>query len=76
MPSLRNATGRLTRYAFACGYVEKREKGADRVSLSMEHNTYHIKGMIGGIRVWETARTLTEARKLFAREAKKLASAT
>lgn len=58
---LRDHKGQLTAYAFACGYVET--YGA--FTLSMEHHVYHVKGFgADGIRRWESAETLTKARKL------------
>jgi len=66
-----NADGSLTRYAFACGYLEERM----RINLSKEHNTYHVKGFtcesmrVGervyatGERVLESFDDLTSARK-------------
>jgi hypothetical protein len=36
--------GLLTRYSFACGYVEK--KGG--LSLYMEHGVYHVRGFRQG----------------------------
>lgn len=60
MCKLKTKTGRLTSYGFACGYVER----SGPFTLSMEHGVYHIKGYsYTGARIWETARTLTQARK-------------
>ena len=53
--------GRLTAYAFACGYIERRGPW----KLYQEHGVYHIKGISPenpGQMYWDTARTLTEAR--------------
>ena len=40
--NLRDSRGRLTRYAFACGYVEK----GKHTTLSMEHGFYHVRGFL------------------------------
>jgi len=55
------AAGRLTAYAFACGYIER----LGTLTLGREHNVYHVKGIapLTGVHVWETYRTLTEARQ-------------
>jgi len=61
MMNLQTATGKLTSYGFACGYIERR----GGFTLSREHNVYHVKGFgAGTVPHWETARTLTEARTL------------
>lgn len=56
--------GNLTRYAFSCGYIEKRGS----ISLEKEHHSYHVKGFAGELqdtRIWESFHTLSEARKFF-----------
>ena len=65
---LHDKRGRLTGYAFACGYVER----TGRITLSREHGCFHIKGFtrLGegfSTHVWETARTLRDARRIYAR---------
>ena len=57
---LETKTGKLTSYAFACGYIERRGP----FTLFREHGCYHIKGIKNDKVEWLTARTLTEARKL------------
>jgi hypothetical protein len=52
--------GKLTRYAFLCGYVEKKGE----LSLWMQHGVYHVNGFApDGKRLWESFDTLTPARK-------------
>lgn len=60
-PKLKDSRGRLTAYAFACGYVESDEPA----KLWREHGVYHVNGInpVTGVRFWESYRTLTEARK-------------
>jgi hypothetical protein len=41
-PTFYTKRGLLTRYSFACGYVEK--KGG--LSLHMEHDVYHVRGFL------------------------------
>ena len=60
-PIFYTATGLLTNYALACGYVET--KNGYRLE---KDGCYHVKG--NGI--WTTASTLTEARKKFNKLAK------
>lgn len=64
-PRLRDGRGRLTAYAFACGYCEREERNGVRFSLWQEHGVYHVQ-RFDGVRTWETARTLTAARKILA----------
>ena len=56
--------GRLTRYAFGCGYIE-RHAG---VTLWQEHGVYHarVEGWAGDPAKWRSARTLRGARRLAA----------
>ena len=62
---LTTKNGKLTAYAFACGYVERKEKDDDnRLTLSKEHGAFHLRGFIGGVHVWECPDTLTAARKM------------
>ena len=63
-----------TRAGFACGYIQKWEDGDNRLSLGMEHQTFHIKGIVDGKQVWETAQTVKEARQKYANEIKKAKS--
>jgi hypothetical protein len=67
-PRFKTKAGRLTPYAFACGYLERRPlaSGAD-VTLWGEHGCYHVRahGPDGRI-FWDSFHTLTEARKRYA----------
>jgi hypothetical protein len=59
--------GRLTQYAYACGYIERKELDDDnRIVMNLEPNGYHIKGFKNGLPVWDIIETgLTTARKTF-----------
>lgn len=62
--------GRLTPFALACGYVEKKTVGGVEVTLWMEHNAYHVRGheFDGRGRVfWDAFPTLGAARARFDR---------
>jgi hypothetical protein len=59
-----NKDGSLTKYAFLCGYIEKKTNGENRISLSLD-SIYHVKGMINGSRLWECFDNLTQARKFY-----------
>lgn len=57
---LRTKDGKLTAYAFACGYVES----LGGFTLYREHGIYHVRGFGGSaVRHWLTVRTLSKARK-------------
>lgn len=58
-----NADMTLTRYAFSCGYVEKRKT----MTLEMEHGVFHVKGFHADKRVWESFNKVKEARAYFRR---------
>jgi hypothetical protein len=60
-PKFYTANGRLTAYAFACGYLET----DGPFKLYREHGVYHVVGFapIGGARIWRSARTLREGRE-------------
>lgn len=63
-PIINDTRGRVTAYGFACGHLERR----DGFTLYREHGVYHVKGFDAtGKHYWETARTVTEARKLLQR---------
>jgi hypothetical protein len=54
-PVFKTVTGRLTRYSFACGYVEENIVDEDnRVTLELISGNFHIKGFKNGHNVWET----------------------
>jgi hypothetical protein len=66
-----NKNGQLSRYGFACGYVEKKEneKTGFRKTMYMEYNHFHIKVSESGFKahIWETfeSNELTKARKFY-----------
>lgn len=70
----RTRAGRLTRYAFACGYVEQFESGDHCVTLWHEggpcyHVRYHIHNLPahlgGGRKFWESDYKLRPVRQKF-----------
>lgn len=71
------ASGRLTAYALHCGYVERRTSNIPEreivTELYHEGGCYHIRTNgpdIAPRSLWDTARTLTDAHKLFAQHIK------
>ena len=67
MPKCYNADGSLTKYAFACGYLQTR----GRITLSMEHHVMIVKGFQkNGTYVVQGFYKLTEARKFFRKVSK------
>lgn len=66
---LKTKTGRLTAYAFACGYIERKTTGhAIETTLWKEHGTYHVRqyDALHKCRVfWQATGSLTTARQLF-----------
>lgn len=70
-----NKKGRLTRYALACGYIERFEEMGNSVTLWMEHGCIHVRqhSHIHNKRIfWESFENLNEARKRFDQAKKKL----
>jgi len=62
-----NKNGTLTQYAFACGYIEQvdtNRKPYTFKTLALD-GLWQVKGMIEGVRFWESFETLTEARKAY-----------
>ena len=60
--------GRLTLYALACGYIERKETEALRLDLWHEGAAFHVRAhdFAHHNRVfWESFGTLTAARKFF-----------
>lgn len=55
-------SGRLTPYAFGCGYVEQRD-GLTLSALQADRQIYRVIGWRNGVRHNETYRTLSSARK-------------
>lgn len=67
----KTGTGRLTEYAFACGYVERRAFGTVESTMWREGGVYHVRShdFGTGTRVcWQTFHTLTTARAFFGRQ--------
>jgi hypothetical protein len=65
--------GRLTAYAFACGYLEQTERKSRRVQLYHEHGTYHVRGFDFAQHeriCWECFDSLTQARRYYDKQAK------
>lgn len=60
-PIFYNKDGSLTKYALACGYVQK--KGNRQ--LYQEHTCYHVVVEIEGKFLRESTYSLTEARKAY-----------
>jgi hypothetical protein len=58
-------SGELSAYGYACGYVNRVEKANNHKQLYHEHNTFHVRANISGVRTWECFETLKEAKKLF-----------
>lgn len=64
-PAFKLASGGLTRYALACGYVEHTSYDeSNRVTLSAEGACYHVRGMAAGLAFWRSydANSLVKAR--------------
>jgi len=60
----KNKDGSLTRYSFACGYMEQVECGDKRLQLYQDC-LYHVRAVVYGDPQWETFETLTEARAFY-----------
>lgn len=61
---LKTEAGRLTRYAFSCGYVERYENNDNNyLILSRAPNDYHVKGFIDNKHLWLIFDHVAEARK-------------
>lgn len=66
----KTAKGRLTAYAFACGYIETAEANGIQVTLWQEHGVYHVRAhdFKSHMRLaWDSFHTLGEGRKAYAR---------
>ena len=68
-PKFYNKNGELSRYGFACGYVEKREKGNMKKEMYMEHSHFHVRMGKNGepTFLWQVFSNdeLTKARKFY-----------
>jgi hypothetical protein len=61
-------TGRLTPYALACGYIERKENDNLRLDLWHEGACFHVRAhdFANHARIfWESFESLTQARKFF-----------
>lgn len=66
-PKFKTKRGKLTIYAFICGYIEIKESDADnRASLELDC-IWHVKGFKNGVRFWEVfeRNETKQARKFF-----------
>ena len=62
------STGRLTPFAFACGYIERHETGAWSTTLWREYGAFHVRthDHAEHRRIeWVVVGTLKDARKAF-----------
>lgn len=62
------ATGELSSYSLACGYIDKREKDGIEYQLWREHDCYHVRILQNNTRLlWESfpLGELTRARRLY-----------
>jgi len=67
-PIFKRKDGSLTLYAFACGYIQKKENGNNEVTLFFEHRTFHVIHMKEGKRqFWQSFDPwqMTKAKQLF-----------
>lgn len=62
-----NKNGSISAYGYACGYVNRVEKGNRYKELYKEHNTFHVRWNLdnGDGRHWESFDTLAQAQKKF-----------
>lgn len=65
MPKHVTKRGRLTRYALACGYIERKGSDDNRAVLESEHGVFHVKGFEKGKHFWESFDNLTAARRFY-----------
>jgi len=66
---------KLSAYQLACGYVQERRIGREKIELYREHSTYHVRRIadfIDGIRTvqeaWLVFEKIVDARRAFARQ--------
>ena len=74
-PKFNNKDGSLTRYAFACGYVEQHDNKEtnSRVTLWLDCGSYHVRSHQfngAGRLAWETFHTVKEARMFYKEQVK------
>ena len=73
MDKFRTKSGRLTPYALACGYIERKETKTRRLELWHEGACFHVKAhdFAEHCRLfWESFQTLSEARRYFDTQAR------
>lgn len=75
--NITNRSGSITMYGFHCGYVEETDGPTEGVRLWLEgcwHVRRHGTGGYQGYKrnTWQTFDTLTEARKVYRREARRV----
>ena len=73
MDKFRTKAGRLTPYAFACGYIETKESGGVTLSLFVDGCT-HVQARSDekGRFLWECFDTITQGRRFFDAQARQL----
>jgi hypothetical protein len=67
-PAFVTATGRLTAYALACGYLERHEQDGVRTTLWAEHGVYHVRQhdvRTNRRMFWGSFTTITDARRRY-----------
>lgn len=65
---LLSKAGKLTGYAFACGYTLSKDwddENSITLQGDMHHNCYFVVGFIDGEHVYEAFRFLNDARRYF-----------
>ena len=76
-PKFTNRAGELTAYALACGYIERRESGANSVELGkfggqrLESYYVYLRGT-SGLMGYGYYQTLTQARRAYKSAARHL----
>lgn len=67
-PKFKTKKGQLTKYSFACGYVERKEEKGVRKTLWLEGGVYHVRAhdFNQSKRIsWDSFHTLKDARAKF-----------
>ena len=74
MLQLKTKSGLLTRYALACGYIQKFETQNGRAVLEQisTNGTIQVYSMVGNVRLNPVFRTIKEARKEYFNRVKQL----
>lgn len=75
-PKFYNKKGQLTRYALACGYIERIDKNNIILELWTEGGPLiHVKAFDHNLKIrlfWESFETLTEARNFYDKKRKEI----